>query len=248
MNPQSPALSAASNEPKSAAKRTEWGFVWGLLAAILLGAASALSSAEPGAKGLLPLSILAAASFMMPLCWALQVLTLSRNVLLWLVSTFLNSAWMLTLFGAWLSQRTHHRPLGGATFAVLGSLMILSSAVLSGRAVSLKGSGDGKARWLGNGLFLMLLITGGLGTLLVVGRAVQADASAIRHVVEVLGVVVAASFCARASGPKKLSLPRSVGPWAWVVVGVCTAYAAVQYPEAAQQVSPVLSGFVPLFR
>ncbi len=47
---------------------------------------------------------------------------------------------MLFVLGRMIEQKTHHRPLGAATFAVLSLLVVLGASIVIGRALSLASS------------------------------------------------------------------------------------------------------------
>lgn len=222
------------------------GWLSGLFLATLLGAGSALYAGT--SLPLLVLSILGSASVLMPLCWALRLLRPSSMALAWLAATFGNSLWLLSTLGAQLHGKTHHRPLGGATFAVVAAAIFIGCGSVAARAVSLSRSPLERTRRLGMVLGIVLLLLGGLGTLSVVNRALSSGAIARHSLVELLLTFLCAGVGAWLPVPRfDARWLRWLGPAVWLgVLGLGSYLTAIKSGSAT--ISPVLTGLLPLFR
>jgi hypothetical protein len=126
----------------------------------------------------------------------------------------------LALFGGVLKSTTHHRPLGGATFAVAGLCVLALCVALSLRVLGERGylpGSSSKFSWpnlftLGCGL--------SLGAVMVLGLARAARPS----VVDFCAVALSVSFAAFTPLPHKLTraAPLRLGGWlAWGLLLVC---------------------------
>jgi hypothetical protein len=76
------------------------------------------------------------------------------------------SAGPLAILGAVLKTKTHHRPLGGVTFAFVGTALFVSALVASKRLIELSGAGAasatrfvGRAVLLGSGAISVVLLS-----------------------------------------------------------------------------------------
>lgn len=124
------------------------------------------------------------------------------------------SALPLALFGGVLKSTTHHRPLGGATFAVAALCVLALCVGLSFRFLGGLSRDAAKSLWqnlftLGCGLSLACAL------LLGVGRATRPS------LVDFLALAVAASAVSTTKIPswlQRLSLPVAVAAAIWVVL------------------------------
>ncbi|GEM_PF-1266936 len=231
----------------SSPNRAEIGWFWGLGVSLLVGAGSALLAHRPTQTQTLMLSILGGASLLMPLSWVFAQLRPSRQVLLGLFGVLGNSFWMLAYVGSWVSTQTHHRPLGGATFAGVAVGVLSLCAIAAARIVSLQRSASHAAQGLGAALAYTGLATAALGMLLVALRALSADQHVARTLAEALITLGAALAVVRIPGTgSRAQSYAGVTLWALVVAG--GGYAVGRFPEAAGLISPALSGVLPLFR
>jgi hypothetical protein len=125
------------------------------------------------------------------------------------------SALPLALFGGVLKSTTHHRPLGGATFAVVALGVLALCVGLSLRVLRRSGSGAVKSAWqnlftLGCGLSLA-------GTLLL-GAAGAARPS----LVDFLALLTASALAGMLKAPRWLRwVTPAVGLAAWLGLLVC---------------------------
>jgi len=229
----------------SSPHRAGIGWFWGLGVSLPLGAGSALLAHAPTQT--LVLSILGAASLLMPLSWVFARLRPSRQTLLWLFGVLGNSFWMLAYVGSWVSTQTHHRPLGGATFAGVAVGVLSLCAIGAARVVSLQRSASHPAQRLG----VVLAYTGGatavLGMFLVALRALGVDQHVARTLTEALLTLGAALAVVRIPGTGS-NAQSFAGVALWVLVVAGGGYAVGRFPEAPALISPALSGVLPLFR
>ncbi len=221
------------------------GWFWGLGASLPLGAGSALLAHTPTQT--LVLSILGAASLLMPLSWVFAQLRPSRQVLLWLFGVLGNGFWMLAYAGSWVSTQTHHRPLGGATFAGVAVGVLSLCAVAAARVVSLQRNASHTAQRTGAALAYTGLAIAALGMLLVARRALSADQHVAVTLAEALITIGAALAVLQIPGTGS-STQSFAGVTLWVLVVAGGGYAVGRFPEAAGLISPALSGVLPLFR
>ncbi len=229
----------------SSRNRAEIGWFWGLGVSLPLGAGSALLSQVPTRP--LGLSILGAASLLMPLCWVFAQLRPCRQVLFWLFGVLGNSFWMLAYAGSWVSTQTHHRPLGGATFAGVAVGVLSLCAIGAARVVNLKRTISPTSQKLGAALAYAGLATAALGMLLIALRALSTDAHVARTLAEALITIGAALAVLRIPSTGSHA-QRFVGVTLWVLVVAGGGYAVGRFPEALGLISPALSGLLPLFR
>lgn len=148
----------------------------------------------------------------------------------------------LALFGGVLKSTTHHRPLGGATFAVVALGLLTLCLLLSLRVLGDRGGGAVKSAWqtlftLGCGLSL-------LGTLLLAtapgARASLVDVLALGGVVAVAGMLKIPGWL---RGVARAPLPVVAG---WLVLLACGVLVA-RNPQLARSLptqAPV--SFAPL--
>jgi hypothetical protein len=222
-------------------------WLFGCLFGILLGVASAVLKDAPTAGVLL--SGAAASALLTPLAWALGRLRLKRLQWRFLLGWLGNGLWSLTAFGFLLKGGTHHRPLGGATFAALG-LALLIALWLLGRRLVLAGShttsSGRRPSSLPGQLWVALGALGSVAVGVAVWRADPAGLSVGLDLVLLLAsAVLAARLAARGASPLK-SERLGLGTWAALVTA--GAVIATRVPEASESVSPVWLGLFAIFR
>jgi hypothetical protein len=125
------------------------------------------------------------------------------------------SALPLALFGGVLKSTTHHRPLGGATFAVAALCVLAACVGLSFRFLGGQRPGTVKFPW--QNLFIL-----GCG-LSVAGALVLGSARATRpSLVDFLALVAASALAGAVSLPgwlQRLKLPLVLAVWVALLVG-----------------------------
>jgi hypothetical protein len=117
------------------------GLALGVAAAVLASLPAATRLLSAGAPVLALLLLIGGAALALGPLVALgrQARPLSRGLLACLVG----AGWslpVLLVLGRLIEQKTHHRPLGAATFAVLALIVVLGASTVAGRALSLASS------------------------------------------------------------------------------------------------------------
>ncbi|HVY30045.1 MAG TPA: hypothetical protein VHB79_25985 [Polyangiaceae bacterium] len=140
------------------------------------------------------------------------------------------SALPLALFGGVLKSTTHHRPLGGATFAVAALCLLASCVGLAFRVLGATGHGAVKSAWrnlftLGCGLSLASALLLGLSG---AARPSLVDFLALAAGVAVAGLVRIPGWLARSKLPVVLL--------GWVGLLTC-AVVSLQRPELVRSLT-----------
>lgn len=217
------------------------GFISGLIAALLAALPAAFRFEPSLAVQAFIVCTAGCALLMAPLSAALASATSANQLRTALTVGVLLAALPLLPFATLLKTTTHHRPLGGVTFAVLGGLLIIGLSLVCARFVTWAGvQGPGRfARFvlvafaaLGTAALLLGLVQGLKG-----GSAYQ---TGFYDGLRVLGLT---TLAARVRLPETLlRRVRGLGLATWVAVvtvGVCLGRAPAMQAELASR-CPVL--------
>jgi hypothetical protein len=179
---------------------------WGLLATVL----AVLPAHGRGAPGLSWPSLLVAGAatslVVVPFAAALSVTRPSSSFLRTAALGLLIAGVVLWPLGVVLKGTTHHRPLGGATFAALALTVIVCAMLTSARLLSCANDQRQPWRTLARGSVLVLAALGA-ATLLVAVRTLTRSTelgSGVLDGARALGLAVAAGWLARlvSAGPR----------------------------------------------
>ena len=135
------------------------------------------------------------------------------------------SALPLALFGGVLKSTTHHRPLGGATFAVAALCLLVLCIGLSFRVLGKGGPAAVKATWQN-------LFTLGCGLSLACAVVLGLSRSARPSLVDFLALAVAVAVATWVKLPGWLARPRlglglaPLAPAGWVLLVLCAVVSA----------------------
>jgi len=131
------------------------------------------------------------------------------------------SALPLALFGGVLKSTTHHRPLGGATFAVAALCLLALCIGLSFRVLGKGGLAAVKAAWQN-------LFTLGCGLSLASAVVLGLSRSARPSLVDFLALAGGVAVVSWVKLPGWLSRPRGLGPAlaGWVILLLCAVVSA----------------------
>ena len=150
------------------------------------------------------------------------------------------SAAPLRLLGLTLKVHTHHRPLGAATFALLGLVLVLGSVLVSVRLSTWAAAATNPVRRFVGGL-LTLLACASLGLVFV---STLLSETFHRDAVDAGRLLVVAALASRLlEVPVAQSLARRAGVVSWVLLvllGLATARGPVR--AAIHEKAPVLGG------
>jgi hypothetical protein len=140
----------------------------------------------------------------------------------------------LTVFGQVLHRSTHHRPLGAATFAVVGAALLLGLVVVATRLLGAAERGRGGARLARGVLVLAAVLALGVEIALI-RSALRQPGGELTQVLLDGGLIVLAT--ALASALPEPRLPNWVGLTLWAAaVGGC-AVLLQQSPAVREVVS-----------
>ncbi len=146
----------------------------------------------------------------------------------------------LALFGGVLKSTTHHRPLGGATFAVAALCLLALCIGLSFRAFRGASGSAVKSTW--QNLFYL-----GCGLSLVATMALGLSGAARPSLVELLAVAGAVAVVARVTPPAPLARLRArILVAGWVILLVCAVVSLRSAPVSALLTSRAPVSFAPL--
>lgn len=218
------------------------GFLCGLLAAAL----AALPAAWRFESGLVwqafAVCMAGCALVMAPLSAALATASASKFRLALTVGGLL-AALPLLPFATLLKTTTHHRPLGGVTFAVIAGLVISGASLVGARFVTWSGV---QPEWRARVSRVLLWAFAGLGTaalLLGLVQGLKGGSAYQTGFYDGLRVLGLATLAARVRLPETLlRRARGLGLAAWVAVvtvGVCLGRAPAMQVELASR-CPVL--------
>jgi len=218
------------------------GFLAGLIASALAALPAALRF-EPGLVWQAFAVCMAGCAFVMaPLAAALASARRGSQFRSALTVAVLLAAVPLLPFASILKTSTHHRPLGGVTFAVLAALVIVGLSLVCGRLVTWAG----EQRRSGAVVRVVLIALAALGTAALLLGLVQGlkEGDAYRTgFFDALRVLGLATLAARVPLPDALlKRLRGLGLAAWiavVTVGLCLGRAPAMQAESAAR-CPVL--------
>jgi hypothetical protein len=146
----------------------------------------------------------------------------------------------LTVFGQVLHRSTHHRPLGAATFAVVGAALLLGLVVVTTRLLAAAERGRGGARLARGVLGVAVVLALGVEIALIRAALRQAGGGLTQAWLDAGLIVVATALASALPVPR---LPSWVGAALWAAaVGAC-AVALERSPAVREVVSdraPVL--------
>jgi hypothetical protein len=219
------------------------GFLAGLCAAPLAAWPAALRF-EPGQVGQAFVVLLAGAAFVMaPLSSALAAAGPSGRLTRALTVGTLASALPLLPFATMLKTSTHHRPLGGVTFAVVAGIVISGLTLVSLRLVTWAGEQASARRALAQIAVVGLTALGAASVLLGLVHGLKGDSAFRVGIFDALRVLGLATLAAWVRVPVRfLRSARGLGLAAWiavVTVGVCLGRAPAMQAELAAR-CPVL--------
>jgi len=218
------------------------GFGYGLFVATLCAALAALPAAlrASSAGASLPMAWLA--------LWGAAALMSGPIAGAWRVARPLSAAaWSLPLglalslapllvFARVLKSATHHRPLGGATFAIVAALLVLGATAVAARVIAFAGKRQGA-------LAKAPLALGLAGCLLAVPLAMPLLGAGLRASA-LDGLLLVAGVAAGALAPERPGLGR-VGLVVWVLavaLGLGLGLGAAETRAALADRAPVLLG------
>jgi hypothetical protein len=145
-------------------------------------------------------------------------------------------------FATLLKSTTHHRPLGGVTFAVIAGLAIIGSSLICARLVTWAGVQSALGA-LVRGLLVALAALGTAALLLGLVQGLKGGGAYQTGFYDALRVLGLATLAARVRLPETLlRRVRGLGLAAWVAVvtvGVCLGRAPAMQAELATR-CPVL--------
>ena len=146
-------------------------------------------------------------------------------------------------FAAVLKTATHHRPLGGVTFAVLAGIVIAGLSMFSGKLVTWAGAQHSRGSAWSRGALLALAPLGMFAVLFGLLHGLQGGSAYRTGFFDALRVLALATLAARVPVPVGLlRRVRGLGLAAWVAVvtvGVCLGRAPAMQAELAVR-CPVL--------
>ncbi len=153
---------------------------------------------------------------------------------------FALAATPLSLLAEGLMQRTHHRPLGAATFALLALATVAGAMLVAWRVLRFSESGGATARRVVFGLAVLVAVFS-LGLVLV--RALSAPAL-VPHVLDGLRAFAAATLChLLLRFPRMNAVLGRIGAPLWVLVVAVGFFANRGATGAAvRSAAPVLGG------
>ncbi|MBX3129152.1 MAG: hypothetical protein KF718_20715 [Polyangiaceae bacterium] len=211
----------------------------GALAALVASLPASLRASGQGASLPLALILLAGAAAITVGVTAacLRALSPWPRSLTALIVAVLLALPVLAIFARVLKTATHHRPLGGVTFAVLGALVVLGCLVLAGRAVSWSSTRPRRLAVMG-----VAALAGAFGARLLL--PLLTDASLRGIAIDAAVLVVAIAVAAAWTPPPALrSRPVALGMFgALAGAAVVLALASPATAEIARGVAPVLHG------
>ncbi len=218
------------------------GFLAGLIAAALAALPAALRFESSLVWQAFAVCMAGCALVMAPLSAALAGARSASRFRSTLTIAVLLAAFPLVPFASILKTSTHHRPLGGVTFAVLAGLVLVALSLLCGRVVTWAG----EQRRLSATLRVALVVLAAFGTAALVLGLVQGLKGGDEYrtgFFDALRVLGLATLAARVPLPVALlRRVRGLGLAAWiavVTVGLCLDRAPAMQAELAAR-CPVL--------
>jgi len=149
----------------------------------------------------------------------------------------------LVPFATVLKTATHHRPLGGVTFAVCAGAVVVGLSLVSARLITWAGAQHSRVRALSRFCLVALAALGAAAMLLALIQGLRGGDTLRNGFFDALRVLGFATLAARVPLPARLvQRLRGFGLAAWiavVTVGVCLGRAPVMHTELAER-CPVL--------
>jgi hypothetical protein len=146
-------------------------------------------------------------------------------------------------FAALLKTSTHHRPLGGVTFAVIAGLLVVGLSLVGARLITWAGAQRMQLRALARFGIVALAALGAAAMLLGLMQGLKGGSGFRTGIFDALRVLGLATLAARMPVPEGLlRRARGFGLAAWiavVTVGVCLGRAPAMQAELAAR-CPVL--------
>lgn len=219
-------------------------FLAGLLAAALAAAPAALRFESGLMWQAFAVCLAGCALVMAPLAAALAASSGGAGKLRSALTVgVLLAALPLVPFAAMLKTSTHHRPLGGVTFAVIAGLVIIASSLFSARFVTWAGAQQSSLRSLSRIALVTFAALGTAALLLGLVHGLQGGEAYRTGFYDALRVLGLATLAARVPMPVGIMRrARGLGLAAWVAVvtvGVCLGRAPAMQAELATR-CPVL--------
>ena len=219
------------------------GFLSGLIAAVLAALPAALRFESGLAVQAFFVCLAGCALVMAPLAAALASAGSASKLRTALTVAVLLAALPLVPFATLLRTTTHHRPLGGVTFAVIGGLLIVGLALVCGRLVTWAGvQSQGRAAFA-RGLLVAFAALGTAALLVGLVQGLKGGSAYQTGFYDALRVLGLTTLAARVRMPETLlRRVRGLGLAAWVAVvtvGVCLGRAPAMQAELAS-LCPVL--------
>jgi hypothetical protein len=151
----------------------------------------------------------------------------------------------LSVFGKALKVGTHHRPLGGATYAIVAAVVSIALVLVVARLLTWAGEqGRGTRRVIAASALVLATVGAGILTALIFVRSYFVDTElghALLDATLALGLGTVAAF---------LPIPKTwhdvtakAGPWVWLFTAIVAA-GLTRFPKVrteAEQAAPVLA-------
>ncbi len=210
------------------------GLLAGTASSALAVVPAALRLSHAGASLIVAWLALAGATalFLGPAIAALRVARPLSRVVVCVPLGLLLAAPVLVLFARVLKTTTHHRPLGGATFAIVSAGVILGGIAVAARALS----------W--ESRFARLLVVGGAGlfALCTLVLVLPALAPVVRTQLFdgalVIGLGIASAFI-RLPAIRAIALR---GPVFWMILSVASFFGSPELHSQIAEQAPVVGG------
>lgn len=219
------------------------GFLSGLIAAVLAALPAALRFESGLALQALIVCTAGCALIMAPLSAALASAPNASKFRTALTVGVLLAALPLLPFATLLKTTTHHRPLGGVTFAVVAGLLIIGLSLVCARLVTWAGVQVGRPAMFARVLLIACAALGTAALLLGLVQGLKGGSAYQTGFYDALRVLGLATLAARVRLPEPLlRRVRGLGLAAWVTVvtvGVCLGRAPAMQVELASR-CPVL--------
>ncbi len=219
------------------------GFLTGLLAAALAAWPAALRFEPAVFWQAFAVCMAGAALVMAPLSAALALATPTSKFRQALTVGVLLASLPLLPFASILKTATHHRPLGGVTFAVIAGLVVVSLSLVSARLITWAGAQRPTLRTIARFCVVALAALGAAAMLLAMMHGLKGGDGFRNGFFDALRVLGLATLAARVPVPAGvLRRLRGFGLAAWiavVTVGVCLGHAPAMQTELADR-CPVL--------
>ena len=219
------------------------GFLAGLLAAVLAALPAVFRVESNLCVQAFIVCLASCALLMAPLAAALASAPPASRFRNALTVGMLLSALPLLPFASLLKTTTHHRPLGGVTFAVVGGLLIIGLSLICARFVTWSGVQPRPRARVSRALLVAFAAIGTVALLVGLVRGLQGGDAYQTGFYDALRVLALTTLAARVRLPELLlRRVRGLGLAAWiavVTVGVCLGRAPAMQAELASR-CPVL--------